>query len=88
MLHFLQVYKLIQDKTLFIQIFDDLSYEINTMGYKGFESDLVFELLDNHFGITLEDEKQLDKITRHILEYQGKLEKHCKTLEVLFRKAS
>lgn len=84
MLHFIQIYKLVLDKELFINLLDDLSYEIEELGYKGSEADLVHGILDNHFGIFLEDERQLERVTEHILKYQGKMRKHCETLEVLF----
>ena len=61
MLHLMQVYKMIQDKTLFIELFNDLSYEIN-------------EMLDNHFGLYLEDSRQLQRLTETIIKKQGSLQ--------------
>ena len=76
MLHLLQLYKMIENKKLFINIFNDLSYEIEEMGYLHLEDqmELVNEMLDNHFGIYLEDHRQLEKLTQAIINKQGKLE--------------
>ena len=77
MLYLLQIAKMLNDNQLelFIALFNDLSYEIDELGYKGNESELINELLDNHFGIYLEDEKQLSKLTSCILNHQNNLHK-------------
>lgn len=67
MLHLLQLYKMIQDKDLFINIFSDLDYELNEMGWKDDPETLINDLLLNHFGLTIEDDRQLAKITKTIL---------------------
>ena len=76
MLHLLQLYKMIPDKKLFISLFNDLSYEIEEMGYLHLEDqmELVNEMLDNHFGIYLEDYGQLHRLTTAIISKQGKLD--------------
>lgn len=48
-------------------LFSDLSFEIEELGYKGHESDLVNDMLDSHFGITVEDDRQITSITKVIL---------------------
>lgn len=77
MLYLLQIAKMLNDNQLelFISLFNDLSYEIDGLGYKGNESELVNELLDNHFGIYLEDDNQLNKLTSCILNHQNNLDK-------------
>ena len=76
MLHLLQIYKMIEDKKLFINLFNDLSYEIEEMGYTHLEDqmELINEMLDNHFGLFMEDDRQLKMLTQAILKRQGKLE--------------
>jgi len=75
MLHLIQLYNMVQDKSLFINLFNDLSYEIEEMGYLHLEDqmELINEMLDNHFGIYLESHKQLQMVTETILKRQGKL---------------
>ena len=75
MLHLIQLYKIVQDKKLFISLFNDLSYEIEEMGYIYLDDqmELINEMLDSHFGIYLEDCKQLKKLTETIISKQGKL---------------
>ena len=77
MIYLLQIAKMLNDNQLelFIALFNDLSYEIDELGYKGNESELINELLDNHFGISLEDDKQLNKLTSCILNHQNNLHK-------------
>jgi hypothetical protein len=66
---------MVQDKKLFISLFNDLSYEIEEMGYIYLDDqmELINEMLDDHFGIYLEDCKQLKKLTETIISKQGKL---------------
>ena len=75
MLHLLQLYKLVDNKQLFIDLFDDLSYEIEEMGYTYIDDqmELINEMLFNHFGIEIECCIQLEKVTRKIIEKQGAL---------------
>ena len=74
MLHLIQLYKLAGDKELFIKLFDDLSFEIDEMGYKGMEGELINDMLLNHLGLEMEDDSQLQMLTDCILRHQGKLE--------------
>jgi len=75
MIYLLQLYKLldIEQQKMFIGLFDDLSYEIDELGYKGSESDLISEMLENHLGITFECNKQVKRLTDCILKNQGNL---------------
>lgn len=61
------------EQILFINLFNDLSFEIKEMGYKGHESELMNELLLNHFDLEIESETQLNMFTNCILRYQGRL---------------
>ena len=52
MIHLLQLYKMIDDKKLFIGIFNGFFHECQDMGYAGgFEDELFNEMLLNHFGL-------------------------------------
>jgi hypothetical protein len=52
---------------LFSKLFADLDFEINELGYKGMESDLINDMLHNHFGIWCDVESQIRSITNVIL---------------------
>lgn len=75
MIHLLQLYKMLDSvsRKLFIQLFNDLSYEIDDLGYKGMESELIEDLLFNHFAIELEDTRQIERLTKSILRNQNRL---------------
>lgn len=85
MIYFAQLLRLINNEKLFINLFSDLSFEIDEMGYAGMETELVDDLLFNHFGLTIENSHQLAEITRVILENQNKLEKKVKIVKTLFK---
>lgn len=69
MLHLLQLFNMIQDKKLFIGIFSGFFHECQDMGYSGgFETELFNEMLLNHFGLEIENEEQLIRITRKVLD--------------------
>lgn len=76
MLFLLQIYKMVEDKTLFINLFNDLSFEIEELEYNTpeLQMDLVNDMLNNNFGLWLEDDFQLRMLTEKIMEKQGKLE--------------
>ena len=75
MIYLLQILKGLDNasRQQFIVLFNDLSYEIEEMGYKGHETELVYDMLINHYGIFMECENQLKRLTDVILKYQGKL---------------
>lgn len=73
MLLFMQLLNRVQDKQLFINLFDDLSFELDELGYRDDATMLVDELLLNHFGIELLDDRQLERLTDFILKKQGSL---------------
>lgn len=73
MMYLLQIYKMVEDKKLFIQIFSDLDYELNEMGWSEDPEGLVNDLLSNHFGFSVDDEKQLSMLTSAILKKQNDL---------------
>lgn len=74
MIYLIQLYNMINDKELFINLFNDLSYEFEDMGWCDDPETLIEDLLFNHFGLTISDEYQLESITKSIVKYQGKLE--------------
>lgn len=73
MLLFMQLLNRVQDKQFFINLFDDLSFELDELGYRDDATMLVDELLLNHFGIEMQDDKQLERLTDFILKKQGSL---------------
>ena len=78
MIHFMQIIKMLnkEQRNLFINLLDDLSYEIEEMGYTHLEDqmELINEMMDNHFSIFMESDSQLKMFTTYILKNQGKLE--------------
>lgn len=52
----------------FLSLFSDLDYELDELGWRGNETDLVNDMLFNHFGLTIEDEGQLQRLTEVILK--------------------
>jgi len=63
-----------QEIKLFIGLLDDLSHEIEEMGYKGYEVDLIEDIMFNHFGIEFECTNQLNMFAECIMKHQNKLE--------------
>ena len=82
MIHFIQLYKLVDDKKLFLSLFNDLSYEIDELGYEGFEGELINDLLFTHFGIEIECERQLERVTMFMLNHQGELDKRIESFKL------
>ena len=68
MIHLIQLFNMIDDKKLFIGLFSYFKDEAQEMGYSGFEGELFNEMLDNHFGIEILDDKQLERITASLLK--------------------
>ena len=52
---------------LFEELFTDISYEIEYLGYENSEYELINEMLNSHFGLTIEDDRQLQFLTKVIL---------------------
>ena len=57
----------IEEIRLFKEIFSDISYEVEELGYTGSESELVFDMLLQHFGIALND-GDLEILTEFIIK--------------------
>jgi hypothetical protein len=70
MIYLIQLLKALskEDIELFKSLFSDISFEIEELGYQGNESELINDMLDSHFGLSLEDQAQLDSLTRIILD--------------------
>ena len=64
------------ERDLFISLFDDLSYEIEELGYAHIEDqmELINEMLYNHLNIEFECDKQLNMFTELIIRHQGNME--------------
>ena len=69
MIHLLQILNMLNKEQfeLFEKLFSDLDYELNEMGWKGNETELVNDLLSSHFEIELLDQRQLESITQVIM---------------------
>ena len=80
----LQVIGMINDKQLFVDVFNDLSFELDEMGYDSCPEVLVNDLLENHFNLSLSCNDQLKAITEIILEKQGKLEPYVALVDLKF----
>lgn len=52
----------------FVALFSDLDYELDELGYRGNETDLISGMLFNHFGLSIENDKQLQMLTNSILK--------------------
>ena len=63
MIYLMQILRIVEDLNLFEAMFEDLDFEIEEMGYSGHEEELVYEMLDNHFGIEMTEEKQIKSLT-------------------------
>jgi len=76
MIYLIQVMKMLNKKEvkLFVDLFDDLSFEVEECGYQGLEEDLIGEMMTNHFGITFECGNQLNMFTECIMKHQNKLQ--------------
>lgn len=70
MIYLIQVLKMLDRKQRqqFLAIFSDLDYELDELGWRGNETDLVNDMLFNHFGLSMEDETQLKMLTEVILK--------------------
>ena len=70
MIYLLQILKRLNKKQRqqFLALFSDLDYELEELGWRGNETDLINDMLFNHFGMELEDKNQLQMLTDAILK--------------------
>jgi hypothetical protein len=70
MMYLLQILRMLNktQRSQFVELFSDLDYELNDMGWAGNETDLINDMLFNHFGLTVEDDRQLKMLTDSILK--------------------
>ena len=70
MVYLLQILRMLNKKQQkeFVALFSDLDYELDELGWRGNETDLVNDLLFNHFGLSMEVETQLKMLTDCILK--------------------
>lgn len=89
MIYFVQLLRVLKpdNRKLLISMLDDIQWEVEELGYKGMETELVEDLLLSHFGLELECPDQLDMLTRWILNNQGELQKRSKYIIELFNVA-
>lgn len=70
MIYLIQVLKMLNknQRQQFVALFSDLDYELDELGWRGNETDLVNDMLFNHFGMSLENDRQLQMLTESILK--------------------
>jgi len=70
MIYLLQILKMLNKRQQkeFVALFSDLDYELNDLGWKGDETTLINDMLFNHFGLSIEDDFQLQMLTDCILK--------------------
>jgi len=70
MIYLMQILKMLNktQRKQFVALFSDLDYELDELGWRGNETDLVNDMLFNHFGMSIEDETQLKMLTESILK--------------------
>lgn len=70
MIYLMQILKMLNktQRQQFLALFSDLDYELDELGWRGNETDLVNDMLFNHFGLSMEDENQLKMLTDVILK--------------------
>jgi len=78
----MQILKMLDRKQRqeFLALFSDLDYELDELGWRGNETDLINDMLFNHFGFSLEDKAQLQMLTDSILK-PGNLKAAAATVE-------
>ena len=77
MLYLIQIINMLSksDQQRFVTIFHDLSFEIEEMGFKGYETELVKDLLWTHFDLEMASEVQLQWLTTCILRHQKNMDR-------------
>lgn len=70
MIYLMQILKMLNktQRQQFLALFSDLDYELDELGWRGSETDLINDMLFNHFGLSMEDETQLKMLTDVILK--------------------
>lgn len=70
MIHLMQLLKMLNktQRQQFLELFSDLDYELDELEWRGNEADLINGMLFNHFGFSIEDESQLNRIAEVILK--------------------
>ena len=75
MIYLMQILKMLNktQRKQFVALFSDLDYELDELGWRGNETDLINDMLFNHFGLSIGDDSQLQRLTDSILK-KGNLE--------------
>lgn len=68
MITLLELLKITNTPNFFYKLFSDLEYELDELGWRGDEKTLINDMLFNHFGVTIEDERQLESLVSIILD--------------------
>jgi hypothetical protein len=62
-----------KQRKLFIDLFDDLSVEIEECGYEGAEDQLIGQMMSDHLDLFMEDDRQLKMLGDYIMKHQGQI---------------
>jgi hypothetical protein len=68
MIYLMQLLSMIDDLDNFEKFFSDFSEEVDETGYIGSEDEFLGDLLLNHFGIDLENQFQLSRIAKIMMD--------------------
>lgn len=70
MIYLIQILRMMnkRQRQEFLALFSDLEYELDELGFRGNETDLISGMLFNHYGLSIENEKQLRMLTDAILK--------------------
>jgi hypothetical protein len=73
MIYLMQIMNMLnkKERTDLIHILEDLSFELEEMGWNSDPEGLISDILFNHFGFEMEDPKQLTWLTDWVLEKQN-----------------
>lgn len=73
MIYLMQIMSMLnkEERTDLIHILEDLSFELEEMGWNSDPEGLISDILFNHLGLEMEDPKQLAWLTDWVLEKQN-----------------
>ena len=73
MIYFLQILKMLKqnERQDAVSVFSDLSHELEDMGWSDDPEGLVEGILFNHFGLRVEDPRQLEMLSKFIVKAQS-----------------
>ena len=67
MIYLMSILNKVSNINDFQAVFSDLDFELNELGYSNNPTELIDDLLIKHFDIEMTDQKQLNQLTKTIL---------------------